>query len=303
MQYWLRILLALLLLLLIGYHACILPLSEGHYAIITHFGNPHRVIKEPGPHFMWPWPIDKHYVFDARSRVHQTRLTQTLTRDKKSIILLTYLVWNIENPLEFLGSAGNEQRARQGIEGIVSSAKTNVMGGYNLSNLVSTDPEELKINEIENRILRIVRERAKNNYGINVSKLGIKRLSYPESNTREIFAQMRAERGQFAANYRAEGRKQASIILSETDLEIAQIESKAAEEAARIRGEAERDAAEIYAKTYAQSRDFYQFSRSLQVLENMINQNTTFILRSDQPPFHLLTDDYSINLKNQNGDD
>jgi membrane protease subunit HflC len=97
---------------------------------------------------------------------------------------------------------------------------------------------------------------------------------------------MRAERGQYAAKYRAEGRMQASIILSEPDLEIARINAEAVKTSAATKGKADREAAEIYAEAHKKGRDFYKFNRSLEALEKMLNQNAVFIMRNDQP--HLM---------------
>ncbi|OGK10777.1 MAG: hypothetical protein A2W80_03475 [Candidatus Riflebacteria bacterium GWC2_50_8] len=298
MKFGLRLTLALLLLGLIAFKAVILPLPEGHKAVIAHFGNPTRIIEMPGAHLKWPWPIDNYYLFDARSRIYNTRFTQTLTRDKKAVILLTYIVYRIADPLTFLQAVGTIPNAEDKIEGLVSSSKNNVMGNYNLSNLVSTDPSLLKLAEIESRILEAVSQRARESFGVEITSLGIKRLAYPENNVKAILSQMRAERGQYAAKYRAEGRMKASIIVSEADLEIARINAEAVKKAAEITGKADRQVAEIYAETYKKGREFYKFTRSLEALEKMINQNATFIMRSDQYPFNVLhepikTDDKS----------
>lgn len=286
----LRLMLALLLLSLISYKAFVLPLPEGYKAVVAHFGEPTRILEESGAHLKWPWPIDSYYLFDARNRIYNTRFTQTLTRDKKAVILLTYIVWRVSSPLTFLQSVGTVSNAEEKVEGLVSSSKNNVMGNYDLANLVSTDPSQLKLEEIEAKILEAVAPHALKSFGIEISKLGIKRLAYPENNVKAIFNQMRAERGQYAAKYRAEGRMQASIILSETDLEIAKINAEAVKKAAAIKGQADREAAEIYAEAHKKGREFYKFNRSLEVLEKMLNQNAIFIMRNDQPPFNVLNE-------------
>lgn len=293
MQFWLRLMLALLLLSLISFKAFILPLPEGYKAVVAHFGAPDRILEEPGAHLKWPWPIDSFYLFDCRNRIYNTRFTQTLTRDKKAVILLTYIVWKISRPLNFLQSVGTVANAEEKIEGLVSSSKNNVLGNYDLANLVSTDPAQLKLAEIEGKILEAVAERARESFGVEILSLGIKRLAYPENNIKAIFSQMRAERGQYAAKYRAEGRMQASIILSETDLEIASINAEAIKTSAEIKGKADREAAEIYAEAHKKGRDFYKFSRSLEALEKIVNENAVFILRSDQAPFDVFNGNLS----------
>ncbi len=290
MNFGLRLTLALLLLSLISFKAFVLPLPEGYKAVVAHLGQPTRILEEAGAHLRWPWPIDSYYLFDARNRIYNTRFTQTLTRDKKAIILLTYIVWRVDSPLVFLQSVGTINNAEEKIEGLVSSSKNNVLGNYDLANLVSTNPKQLKLEEIEAKILETVAPRARESFGVEISRLGIKRLAYPENNVKAIFNQMRAERGQYAAKYRAEGRMQASIVLSETDLKIARINADAVKESAAIKGRADREAAEIYAEAHKKGREFYKFNRSLEVLEKMLNQNATFIIRSDQPPFNVLNE-------------
>ena len=291
MKCTLRLLLALSLVGLIFFRMAVLPLKDGYQAVITHFGKPTRVVSEAGPHLHWPWPIDKVYEFDCRKRVYNTKFTQTLTKDKKSLILLTYIVWQVKDPLLFLQALGDDKNAQSKIEGLVSSSKNNILGDYYLSNLVSDDISQLKTDEIEAKILASVQKPAMEKLGIEISELAFKRIAYPENNIDAIFNQMRAERGKYAAEYRAEGRKRASIIMSNTDVEIAKINAESIKKAAEIKGDADRQAAEIYAKAHKDGAEFYKFSRSLEALEQIVNKNAVFILRSDKPPFDKLYDE------------
>lgn len=290
MKYFLRIMLAVLLLGLLLYKALVVPVPEGFKAVVTHLGDPNRILETAGAHIKWPWPIDDVYLFDCRARVYNTKYTQTLTRDKKSLILLTYIVWSIDNPLLFLQSVGTAANAEDKIESLVSSSKNNVLGGYDLANLVSTDEKQIKLKEIEKSVFDMVVDKAHSSFGVKIISLGIKRIAFPENNVKAIFGQMRAERGQYAAKYRAEGRMEASMILSEADLEIAKINAEAVKQAAQIRGEADSKASEIYAEAHKKGREFYKFTRSLEALEKIVNVNAVFLLRSDQSPFDVLNE-------------
>jgi membrane protease subunit HflC len=280
-----------MILALLGFKAFIIPLHEGYAAVITRLGKPVKTISEPGPHFIWPWPIGKAYIFDARNRVYNTKFTQTLTKDKKSIILLTYIVWKIDDPLVFLQSVGNVINAERKLDSLVSSAKNNVIGGFELMNLVSTNAEQLKLKQIEDLIKGDVAASARENFGIGISELGIKRLAYPENNVAAIFDQMRAERNQSASKYRAEGRMKASMILSETELQIAEIKAEAGKKAALIKGQADREATEIIAKAHLEGKDYFKFIKSLEAATKMSGPGSVFMLRSDQPPFNTLLED------------
>jgi membrane protease subunit HflC len=280
--------LALLLFGLILYQTTVLPLANGYKAIITHFGKPDRIVSEAGPCIKWPWPIDDYYLFDCRKRLYNTKFTQTITKDQKSIILLSYIIWKIKDPLKFLQSVGTTRNAEEKLDSMVSSAKTNVLGEYKLENLVSTDPSLLKIDEIERKILQSVKNNVLDNFGIEIETLGIKRLAYPEVNIESVFKNMRATRDKEASKYRAEGRMKAAIILSDTELEVSKINADAQEQAAKIRGEADKEAAEIYANAHKKGIEFYKFTKSLEASEKMSDKNSVFILRTDQPPFDAL---------------
>ena len=235
-----------------------------------------------------PWPIDQIVVLDARKRVLKTRHTEMLTRDKKNVILLSYVVWRISDPLLYYQSVGNIEAGDSKLDGLVTNAKISVLGGYDLSALVSTNSEDLKTEEIEAAILKDVSKNAIEKYGVQIEEVGFERLSLPESNTRFVFDQMRAERKQYAARYRAEGEREAQSIRSNTMLEVAKIRAEATEQAARIRGEAEAEAARIYAEAHRVDPAFYRFTRSLESLEKVLNRRTQIVLRTDTPPFELL---------------
>lgn len=288
MKYLLRISFGVFILCFLFFKSSVVTLPEGARAVVTHFGKPGRTLVTPGAHLKWPWPVDATYLFDTRSRVYNTRFTQTLTQDKKSIILLTYIIWNIDDPLTFLQAVGTSENAESKIEGLVSSSKNNVLGNYDLNQIVSTDHDMLKINEIEKTILESIQVQAKEKFGVNVSQLGIKRIAFPENNVVAIFDQMKAERAQYAAKYRAEGSMEASIIRSDAKLEVSKINAEAVRKSAEIRGEADRKSAEIYAKAHKQGSEFYKFEKSLETLEKIVDRNAVLVVRADQPPFNLL---------------
>jgi membrane protease subunit HflC len=103
-----------------------------------------------------------------------------------------------------------------------------------------------------------------------------------------VFEQMRAERRQFAATFRAQGELEAGRIRSEAELEAAQIRAKGAEEQARIRGESAAAVAKTYGDAHRVDPDLYRFTRSLESLGKLVTGNTTLILRTDSEPFSLL---------------
>src|ERR1700692_759998 len=119
----------------------------------------------------------------------------------------------------------------------MTNAAIGTLGGHDLSALVSKNPSDLQVDQIESELLASTAPMALRNYGVAVEQIRLERLALPEENVTAVFQQMRAERRQFAAKFDAEGQRAASQIRSEADLEAAQIRAKSAEEKARILGE------------------------------------------------------------------
>ena len=99
---------------------------------------------------------------------------------------------------------------------------------------------------------------------------------------------MKAERGQYAAKFRAEGRREADELRAKTDAERTVLIAEAQKFAEETRGKGEAEAARIYAEAHAQDPKFYQFLRELETLRKVTRENTTLILDTDTAPFNQL---------------
>jgi modulator of FtsH protease HflC len=155
--------------------------------------------------------------------------------------------------------------------------------------LVSTNPEDIKTDEIEDAITADVCHSASERFGILVEQIGIKRVAYPEENIASVLEQMRAERQALAGQLRAEGEKEAQRIRDDALVKSEEIRRTGREEAGKIIGRAEKDAADIYARAHQLDPEFYRFWRSLQALKTTLGSNATLILRTDQGFFDVLS--------------
>ena len=274
--------------LLVGYSMCFV-VPEGSNAVVTRFGDPQKSLQQAGLFWKWPWPIEQSHLIDVRRRLHNTPFTATLTRDRKNVILLSYVVWRVDNPLVFLQSLGSANAAELKLDGMVAASKNFHLGRYDLSALVSTVPGNIKIAEIEQAVLRDVQQPANEKFGIVVEQVGIKRIAYPEENITAVLQQMRAERQAEAGAIRAQGEKEAQRIRDEALVQSEEIRREGREEAGRILGQAEKQAAEIYAKAHQLDPEFYRFWRSLQAVKRTLGAKATVILRTDQGFFDVLS--------------
>jgi membrane protease subunit HflC len=287
-QRWLRAIVGSLALAAIVFGATAVVVREGQAVLVTRFGRPLRAATQAGLHWKLPWPIDQASVLDMRRRVYETGQTEMLTRDKKNTIARTFVVWRIGNPLAFTQAMGTEGGAEGKLDGLLTNAAIGTLGGHDLSALVSTNPADLQVDQIEAELLASTAPVALKSYGVAIEQIRLERIALPEENVRAVYDQMRAERRQFAARFDAEGEREASRIRSEADLEAARIRAKGAEETARIRGEAAAQVARTYADAQRIDPELYRFTRSLDSLNKLVNGNTSLILRTDSEPFSLL---------------
>jgi membrane protease subunit HflC len=261
---------------------------EAQNVIVTRFGNPVRTVRQPGLHWKIPWPIEQVHAIDMRYQYFNTPLTTTFTRDRKNVVLLSYVVWRVDNALLFFQSLGTAKAAEQKLGGMVAAGKNFHMGNYDLAALVSTVPGEIQTDRVEAGILADVQPPAREKFGIQVEQIGIKRIAYPEENIASVLDQMRAERRAEAGQLRAEGKKNATQIRNDALVKAEEILRDGREEAGKIRGRAENRAAEIYAQAHRLDPQFYEFWRSMQVIKKTLGRNATVILRNDQQPFEQL---------------
>ena len=283
-----RVLIALVVVTVLGCAMFSFQVASNESAVLTRFGSPTRTLTDPGLYFKWPWPVDTVHRFDRRLAFYDTRLSEALTQDKRNVILPVFLAWRVEDPLKFLQALGTPAAVPAKLDSLATSARNALLGRYDFQELVSTDPAKLKLEELERRLAETIRPQALSAFGLAIEQVGVKRIALPEANTLYVFERMKAERGQYAAKFRAEGRREAEELRAKTDAERTVLLAEAQKFAEETRGKAEADAARIYAEAHAQDPKFYTFLRELETLRKVTRENTTLILDTDTAPFNQL---------------
>ena len=263
--------------------------KEGSCAIISRFGKIVNVHMRAGLHLKLPWPADKIITYDTRSRNMDSAINETITNDKINIILQTYLVWHIKDPKKFYMSVGDYEIAQKHLEDLVTNVKNSVIGNYAFSSLVSTDLDNIKMEEICKAIEEKVALSAMNNYGIGVGKLKFKRLALPDTNIQSVFRHMIAERQTYIARYFAEGERDAAIIAGEAYARAAEIVAQGRFDAAEIDAETERLITGMYREANDKNTDLFVFLKKLITLENSVNPNTVVIMRAGESPANVIS--------------
>lgn len=283
-----QILLGTLVVALILAYGSTFQVSEGRNAVVTRFGDPVRVVKQPGLQWKYPWPIETAHIIDMRNRFFNTPFTATFTGDRRNLVLLSYVIWAVDNPMLFFQSLGTPESAEQKLDGIVTASKNLHLGRYDLTAIVSTEEENIQLGRIEQAILDDVREQALAKFGVSVQQVGVKRIAYPQENVSAVLAQMRSERKSEAQELRARGTKEAQRIRDEAMVKADQIMAEGKKESGSILGAAEKRSAEIYSQAHRLDPDFYRFWRSMQVIKKTLGSRAAVVLSNDQEPFNEL---------------
>ena len=116
-------------------------------------------------------------------------------------------------------------------------------------------------------------------------------MNYVDEVRDRVYDRMISERNRIADQFRSEGQGEARKILGDKERDLAQIQSEAQRKAEEIRGRADAEATEIYASAYNQNRqsiDLYKFLRSMEALENSLDEETNLVISSDSDLFKYL---------------
>lgn len=277
------LLLALFLLLLF-----LFQVRQTEVGVVTTFGKTTRPITEPGLYFKWPWPIQKVTKLDKRLQSTEGKFEETLTSDGRSLIIMMFTGWRIDDPALFYSraSGGSIIEAERSLENIVRAAKNAAVGRHSFAHFASVNPSDLKFDEIEKEVLAAVQSDAKA-LGIAVDLVRIKRIGLPESVTEKVFDRMKAERNTEIERLKSEGQREATEIRSAADREREALLAEADAQAARIRSEGEAEAAKSFS-VFQQDPELAVLLLKLNALETSLKERATLIVDPRTPPFDLL---------------
>ncbi|HUG81516.1 MAG TPA: protease modulator HflC [Bryobacterales bacterium] len=267
--------------------ATFFTVRETEFVLITEFGRPVRTVTEAGLNAKWPHQSATY--FDRRLRVYNPTPSEFLTRDKKNIVLESYVLWRIADPKTFVETVGNPEAAEMRLHDIVWAGLAATMGQHNLDNIVATDPAQVRAASMLDELAEQTGAQALGDYGIEVLDVRIKRLNLPEQNKQSVFGRMRAERERIARQYRAEGEEQALRIRADADRQREEILSAAYKEAEEIKGQGDAEAARVYGEAYSRNPKFYKLTRTLETYKKALDDQTTVVLSSDSELLKLLT--------------
>ena len=263
---------------------------QSEVAVLTTFGKPAaNNIDQPNLYFKWPWPIQQVYRFDQRVQNFEDKYSENYTTNGDIILTSVYVGWRISDAKEFFPkfAGGSVEAAQRQLETMLRSAKAAVIGKHSLSDLVNSDPKQLKFEAIEDEIKTAVQNQlASQNYGISIEFLGIKKLGLPESVTQAVFDRMKSERQKYISEAQFQGEAEATRIRSAAERQAADVIANAQADATRIEGQGVAEAAKTLS-VFQQNPELAIFQLQLQALKDSLNQKSTLIFDERTPPFSL----------------
>jgi len=276
-----------LIIAILGLYLVSFQVREIESALVTTFGKPTREITEPGWYFKWPAPIQRVYPFDSRMRVFEGDLGETTTKGAVPIIVNTYVVWKIAEPLKFFNAVGTVKEAESKLLSQLSDAQNKAVGRHNFSEFVNSDPSKIRFEGIEDEMLAELRQAVRDDYGIEIKTLGIKQLKVSEDVSKDVFERMRAERNRKTEATIAEGNAEATRIRTDADSKKTELLAAAEARAKAIRGQGDAEAAKYY-KMLEADPDLAMFLRDIEALKRTLEERSTIVLSADTEPFKLL---------------
>jgi membrane protease subunit HflC len=267
------------LVLVFGVLSSLFTVHQTQQVLITQFGEPRRVVREPGLNWKLPF-IQTVISFDRRLLDFDAPGQEVILGDQRRLVVDSFTRYRITDPLRFFQSVGaTEGGIRLRLGPIVSSTLRNVLGSEQLLSVLSADRARI-MGEIRRRVDTEART-----FGIEVVDVRIRRADLPDQNTQAILARMQSERERVAREERARGAEEAQRIRAAAERDRTVLLAEAQQRADILRGEGEQTAIRIFADAFQQDPEFFQFWRSMQAYREAFSEGDARLLLSPDSEF------------------
>ncbi|ALS26998.1 protease modulator HflC [Paenibacillus cisolokensis] len=259
--------------------------QEGQYKVVLKFGEAVRVAGTPGLQFKIPF-VENTMTLPKRQMTYESTPTSILTKDKKPIIVDNYTVWRIEDAQLFLRSAKTVGAGIQRIDATVYNTVRRKLSEINYDEIISENTARGNIND---QITKDVAEALKrDNSGIQIIDVRIKRTDLPEGNKQSVYNRMISDRQSIAARYLSEGDEESRKRMSRADRTAMELIAEAEAKAKAIIAEGEGQAAKIYNDAYGKDPEFYNFYRTLESYVTTLQNEPVILMPIDSPYARIL---------------
>ncbi len=269
----------LVALLLFTILSALFTVDQTKQALVLQFGEPKRIIQEPGLAIKLPFIQDVEYYEKRVLSLIPQDAEEVILADQKRILVDAYARYRISNPLLFYQTVRNEFGARSRLESIIDSSVRRVLGSETLASILTGMRNNINDNikdEVEESVTSL---------GIEIIDVRLRRADYPESTSQNIFNRMKSEREREAKEFRATGEEEAQKIRADAEKTRTVIVAEAARKAQENRGRGDSEAIEIYANSFGKDADFFSFYRSMEAYRAAIGESETSMVLSPDSEF------------------
>ena len=276
--------LVVLFVLLLCAYSTLFTVQQTEQALVLRFGEPVRVIKEPGLNYKLPF-VDAALKLDNRILDLENPAQEVLASDQRRLVVDAFARYRIKDPLKFYQTVGTIQAANVQLAALLNAALRRVLGEVTLIQIVRDQRADL---------MRRSREQLDHEagpYGISVVDVRIRRADLPEQNSQAVYQRMQTERQREAAELRAEGAQRSQEIRAKAERDATVIVAEANSQAEQTRGDGDAERNRIFAEAYSKDQDFFGFYRSMNAYEaGLRSSDTRFVLKPDSSFFRYFGD-------------
>ena len=248
---------------------------QKEYVAVRQFGKIVKVESQPGLNMITPFVQTTQRISTA-TKIYDIPASDVITKDKKSMITDTYVLWKVVDPVKYIQSLNAlDARAQERIEAAVYNATKTAISSMTQDEVIESRGEVLT------KLITADANSDMSGYGIEIVKAEIKALDLPDDNRAAVYERMISERNNIAASYQAEGAAEAQKIKNETDKKVAILKADAEKSAAKLAGEGEAEYMKTLSEAYntPEKSEFYNYVRSLDAFkESLGNGEKTIIL-------------------------
>lgn len=254
-------------------------------ALVFQLGQIKKSNSEPGLHFKYPL-VQNVRKFDSRILTLDGDAQEYLTLEKKNVKVDFYVKWRIADVSQYYrATSGLESNALSRMSAIVNQGLRDEFGNRTIKQAVSGERNEI-MRSFEQNAADAIAE-----FGIDLVDVRIKRIDLPDDVSDSVYNRMRSERQRVAADFRARGAEEAEKIRASVERERQVILAEAYREAEELKGQGDAESASIYADVFGSDREFYNFTRSLDVYrQGFADRSDVLVLKPDSELFRYFND-------------
>jgi membrane protease subunit HflC len=267
-------------LILVLIYSSTFIVHQTQHALVLRVGDPVRdPITVPGLYFKIPL-FDSVVLIDKRILDLDSPPQEVIASDQKRLVVDAFARYRIINPLKFYQSVGTVEGANSRLSSVLNSSMRRVLGESTCIEVVRDDRADLM-----GRIKDGMNAEARDNFGIEVVDVRLRRADLPDANSQAVYQRMQTERQREAAEIRAQGNQASQVIRAKADRDVTVIIAEATSKGEQIRGEGDGTRNKIFADAYGKDVDFFAFYRSMQAYELGLQKDGTRMLLSPDSEF------------------